>query len=285
MLENVIQTAAVAGQFYEANPERLRKTLTGMAERAELRGDGRVQAVIVPHAGYVFSGALALRTMALALQENFKRALVIAPSHRIAFRGIALPAYIGFQTPLGTVPVDQQVLAKLAGLGGLFQTNAAAHCQEHAIEVELPIWQFLFGDRPVVPLITGQMDYREIVAAGEALREYLTPDTLWIVSSDFTHYGRNFCYLPFGEPVQENLRALDDEALSFILSGDTAGFERFLARTGATICGSIGIEILMAAAVGDGRIRRTLVGYSNSGELTGDWSHCVSYAGVVFDRP
>ncbi len=284
MLENIVQHAAVAGQFYEANPERLRRTLAEFAEAAEYRSPKTVQAAILPHAGYMFSGALAMKTLAAASRGHYRNAVIIAPSHRVGFDGIALPAYAGFLTPLGTAPSAREILDPLAAAGGPFRTLGEPHYIEHAVEVEIPMWQFLFGDLPVAPLITGRMDYDGIRAAAGTLRQFLTPETLWIVSSDFTHYGANFGYVPFGEPVAENLRRLDGEALRLIQAGDQLEFERFLARTGATICGGVGIELVLAALDRSPEFTSKIIGYANSGDLTGDWSHCVGYAGVIFER-
>ncbi len=288
MLENIIQTAQVAGQFYEANPERLRKNLAAMAEKAEFREPGLpVRAVILPHAGYMFSGLTALKTMAQAKFGSYKRALLLAPTHHIGFRSIALPAYSGFRTPLGTVPADLEALTRLQQLNSpLFQVLGEAHYGEHALEVELPMWQFFFGDRPIIPLITGQLSFSQVRRAAEYLKEFFEPETLWIVSSDFTHYGASFGYVPFATGIRENLAKLDGEALGYIEAKDLEGFERFLERTGATICGAVGIEILLAVlrAAGE-KLTPRVVEYTTSGALTGEWSHCVSYAGIAVEEP
>jgi AmmeMemoRadiSam system protein B len=250
-----------------------------------------VRAVIVPHAGYVYSGETAVRTLLPAVSHKRRRILVIAPSHRVPFRGIALCTHSHYRTPLGDVPVDRETVARLAGLGvSAINVLDNAHAGEHALEVELPILQELFGEFHLVPLICGHLDAGIAMDLAASLMPLWEPDTLWVVSSDFTHYGRSFGYLPFSNQVKENLKTLDLGAADQILALDPNGFVRYVETTGATICGAAPIQLLLNVVrlANEGLkkrpIRAELADYTTSGEATGDYSHCVSYVGFRFSE-
>ena len=121
-------------------------------------------------------------------------------------------------------------------------------------------------------------------AIAQVLQDWWQKDILWVISSDFTHYGRNFNYLPFTKDVRENIDKLDLGAIELILQKDLHAFCKYLDKTGATICGRGAIEILLAVLelVEDNKQKVELVDHTTSGELTGNYSHCVSYAGIEF---
>jgi hypothetical protein len=289
---STLREPSVAGQFYPASAARLRADVTDLLAQADptvpAQG-GRVQALIVPHAGYVYSGLTAAKAFAVARQGTYRRALVIAPSHRTAFSGLAAADFTAYRTPLGEMPVDHQAQAEIvSAAGSAVRPLPRAHLGEHALEVELPFLQVLFPDLPIVPFICGQLDAANLAALARALTPLWTPETLWVISSDFTHYGAPFGYLPFVVEVKENLAALDGGAIDRILALDEPGFAAYIAETGATICGANPIRLLLAVAAARAAARDPveprLVDYTTSGELTGDWSHCVSYAGIAFSR-
>lgn len=278
-----IRPAAVAGTFYGATPDMLRRQL----ETVELpQPSPCVRGCMVPHAGYVFSMPTALRTLAAARKtEGFSRAVIIAPSHRSFIKGAAVADYSAWQTPFGNIKADVQALEYLeTKISPELQFNIAPHHQEHAIEVELPLLQYLFDDIKIVPVLAGQLDLRTASALGEIFAELNTPDTLWVVSGDFTHYGQSFNYTPFGLPVErEKLNALDREGAEFIANGDIPGLAQYLNRTHATICGInpavLFLKTMEAAGVSiTGRVTEV----TDSGVVSGDFNHVVGYAGILF---
>lgn len=284
-----IRAAAVAGQFYPASPVQLRAEVTELLAQAGATVQAQVQALIAPHAGYAFSGLTAAKTLAAARQGKYHRALILAPSHRMPFAGLATADFAAYRTPLGEIPLDHEALRRLlAGGDPAVRLMPRAHLGEHALEVELPFLQVLFPALPIMPLICGHLDDASLASLTATLTPFWTPETLWIVSSDFTHYGASFGYRPFTVKVPENLARLDHGAIDRILALDEPGFAAYLAATGATICGVEPIRILLAVAAaqratGD-LLAPRLIDYTTSGHLTGDWSHCVSYAGIVFAR-
>jgi len=276
------------GKFYEHNADRLRKYLTEAVEK-ELTSEhtsNHVRAVILPHAGYVFSGQTAIKTLLRAAGGNYSRVLIIAPSHRVPFRGIALSEFEAYRTPLGDIPVDTDIVANIEGTGNDYvEYMTEAHEMEHSLEVQLPLIQHFFNDLKLIPIINGMVDQESARHIGTALTEWWRNDILWVISSDFTHYGRSFNYVPFHRNIKENLRKLDLDAVQLVLDGDLDGFSRYLHKTGATICGCGAIQILLAVLeLVDRRknISAELVHYTTSGDLTSDYLHCVSYAGIAF---
>jgi len=282
---------AVAGQFYPASPARLAAEVADFIERGRARhgeAHGRVRALIAPHAGYVYSGGVAGEAYALIRGEDvssYRRVVVLAPSHRVYFRGVSLGGFAKFATPLGALPVDVEACRALAKACPLFSLRPEPHIQEHALEVQLPFIQTVLPDVSLIPAVCGEMrtpDIRE--AAGVLERILRRPDTLWVVSSDFTHYGYSFGYVPFTGNVPERIRELDQGAIECILAGDASGFLDYVDRTVATICGSIPIALLLEVvrSFEHDAVEGILVDYTTSGELTGDYSHSVSYAAIAW---
>ncbi len=284
-----VRTPCVAGQFYESNPDKLNEFITKIAtEEAETPpAPGKVRAVILPHAGYVFSAKTAIKTLQAA-DCNYKRVLLLAPSHRVAFRGLAASEFNAYRTPLGDVPVAKDALDELLKQPETNVRNLPeAQQYEHSLEVELPLLQYFYHDFEIIPLIVGHINPSHATSLAELLTKWWEPDTLWVISSDFTHYGRAFNYLPFRENVREQIEKLDMTAVDYILKQDLTGFDHFINSTGATICGAGPIEILLAVlrhnnTSNEAELTGKLIHYTTSGELTGDFTHCVSYAGILF---
>ncbi len=283
---HAVREPAVAGQFYPESPVRLRAEVESLLARETLGSapSARIRAMIVPHAGYTYSGATTARTMVLARQGRYRRALIMAPAHRLALDGLAVTNAAAYRTPLGDAFLDQEAQDGLLARGDAgLRLLPRAHLGEHALEVQLPFLQVLFPELPIVPLICGRLDDAALASLARSLATLWTPETLWVISSDFTHYGASFGYLPFTDDVCGNLERLDRGAIDRILALDGPGFSRQVAKTGATICGREPIRLLLAVAAAAPVPPATrLVDYITSGHLTGDWHHCVSYAGLVF---
>ncbi len=180
------RTPAVAGQFYPSDQRVLERTIHAHLDGAR-PGHSRPEAIVMPHAGYVFSGPIAASAAApLAARRNeVRRAIVIGPSHRVPVRGVALTSAAAFRTPLGDVPVDVATVAELARRPGVRMMDAA-HKDEHSIEVELPFLQVLLGDFPLMPLVIGDSNPAEVADLLEELCS--PPDTLLVVSTDLSHF-------------------------------------------------------------------------------------------------
>jgi hypothetical protein len=186
-----IRRPAVAGLFYPGDASELRGLVADLLAAAAPAGAAadlhtQPKALIAPHAGYVYSGPIAASAYAqLTHPETIHRVLLLGPAHRLAFRGIAVPAAEAFATPLGTVSVDRDAIAAIADLPQVGALDAAFD-GEHCLEVQLPFLQSLLGDFRIVPLLVGDADDEAIAHVLERL--WGGPETLIVISSDLSHY-------------------------------------------------------------------------------------------------
>jgi AmmeMemoRadiSam system protein B len=240
--------------------------------------------VLVPHAGYRYSGRVAGAAFARLERGRWRRAVVLAPSHYRSFAGAAVFPGDGFETPLGVVRVEREGARRLAE-ASLFAADARPYGREHALEIELPFLQVVDPALSIVPVLVGSHEaIDELAALGRGLAELDDGDTLYVVSSDFTHYGASFDYLPFPpldpEFVSAELRRLDFGAIEAIRHGDREAFVDYLRSTGITICGRGPIQAFLSFA--RGRYAADLAAYQTSLDVTGDFEHSVSYAALLF---
>ena len=182
-----IREPAVAGSFYPADTTTLKNELDDMLADINTTADSFPKAIIVPHAGYIYSGPVAATAYHTLLQykDQIKRVILLGPSHRVAFSGLALSGADFFATPLGNIPIDQEtnkILAKYEGVTELEQ----AHMYEHSLEVHLPFLQMVLGEFQLVPIVVGDSG-PELVAS--VLEDLLTDEsTLCVISTDLSHF-------------------------------------------------------------------------------------------------
>jgi MEMO1 family protein len=282
-MARAIQPSNLAGTWYPADPVELRELVEGLVA-ATRAPDPCLRAAIVPHAGYRYSGKAAATVYAKIPRGRWRRALVLAPSHYFAFGGAAVFPGDGFATPLGVARVERAAARALAA-APLFEATARPYAREHSLEIQLPFLQTVDPDLAVVPVLVGAADDASVLdTLARGVREIVDDETLVIVSSDFTHYGGHFDYLPFppqdAATVARSLRELDRGAIETILGGDADTFARYVAETGITICGRGPISVFL-------RQRRAplsgeVESYYTSLDVTGDYEHSVSYAAIAF---
>ena len=278
--EKKVLESKLAGTWYSADAKQIGAELDGYLANVKQDRLEKVMAVLLPHAGFRYSGQVAAYGVASLKGRSFKRVVVLGPSHRVSMPGsVSIPDVTHLQTPLGTQELDREFIAKLRKHPE-FQSRMQAHADEHSVQIEIPLLQRVLDDFKLVPIVVGQLDARTTRNIADVLLQYIDSDTLIVVSSDFTHYGQNFSYVPFKENIQENLRTLDLGAFKKIEQKDLPGFLDYVDSTGATICGRCPIAILLAMLPDDAQVH--LLKYDTSGNLTGDWSHCVSYISAAF---
>lgn len=182
-----VRKPAVAGVFYPDDPRALAEQVEALLGAAPRSRAPAPKAIIAPHAGYVYSGAVAASAYArlAPARERIRRVLLLGPAHRVAFRGVACPSAERFATPLGHVPVDRAALAAIAELPGV-TTRDDAHADEHSLEVHLPFLQTLLRDFTLVPLVVGDTMAAQVAAVIERLQG--GAETAIVVSSDLSHY-------------------------------------------------------------------------------------------------
>ncbi len=282
-----IKRSTLAGTWYAAGERRLRQQVDELLAAAAqpAAASEPLSGLVVPHAGYVYSGRAAAVGYACLASTSYRRAVILAPSHFAAFHGAALLDVDAFETPLGAVPVDGEGLTAVLDQP-LFRADPEPYRQEHSLEIQLPFLQRVLPGAPVVPVLLGSVADDDYAVVARALRQLASDDTIFIVSSDFVHYGWRFDYLPFPaegpERVRAGLRALDMGAIERVCAGDAAGFRGYVAETGATICGRIPIGVFLT--LHGQRSPGRLLTYYTSLDVTQDYEHCVSYASIAFPR-
>ena len=257
-----IRPAAVAGAFYPGNGQVLSRDLDALLEAAPEAHGPLPKALIVPHAGYIYSGpiaASAYRRLA-AGRGQITRVVLLGPAHRVAVRGLALPQTDAFATPLGGVRIDQAACDAIRTLPQVVSSNAA-HAQEHSLEVQLPFLQKVLGEFALVPLVVGDASAEEVAQVLDQL--WGGPETLIVISSDLSHY------LPYALAQR-----VDQETTDMILRLQT-GINHEQA------CGGTPVNGLLIAAKQHG-LKPELLDLRNSGDTAGGPEQVVGYAAFAF---
>jgi AmmeMemoRadiSam system protein B len=257
-----VRPAAVAGQFYSAHPDRLRRDVAELLGEAA-PGARPPKALIAPHAGYPYSGAVAARAFARLepAAGSIRRVVVIGPAHYVPLGGIAVPTASAFETPLGRVPVDEDALSGLAALPFVMRSDRP-HAPEHAIEVELPFLQHVLSTFDLVPLVVGDAHPDEVGAVLGQL--WGGPETLVVVSSDLSHF------YPY-----ETARRLDAATAAAIERGDWASL------SSDNACGFLPVAGLLQQAAAHGLTAERLA-LCNSGDTAGSRDRVVGYGAWAF---
>ncbi|HUT25241.1 MAG TPA: AmmeMemoRadiSam system protein B [Sumerlaeia bacterium] len=284
-----VHRSPIAGSWYPGNASALRAMLGkffGQARASAAKVDAnKLLAVIAPHAGYQYSGATAAHAAALfaARTTPLKRIIILGPSHSSNFRGASIGEYRAYETPLGDAPIDREAVRRLRRCP-LVKNVAGVHLTEHSVDIQIPLLQYALGERmpAIVPIVVGDLAGDDYVVLAKALAGVLGPDVAVVVSSDFTHYGPRFGYVPFphDDATSKSLADLNDRAAGAIESLDRARFQSYLAETGDTICGRNPIALLLEALPSG--TKATRLRYDTSGALTGDFGESVTYLAMAF---
>lgn len=259
---NLIRPAAVAGAFYPDNGQILSRDLDALLDAAPPVHGTLPKALIVPHAGYIYSGPVAASAYRrlIAYRERITRVVLLGPAHRVPVRGLALPRTEAFATPLGHVRIDQAACDAIRALPQVVSSDAA-HALEHSIEVQLPFLQKVLGEFALVPLVVGDASSEEVAQVLDRL--WGGPETLIVISSDLSHY------LPYALA-----RRVDQETSAMILRLQT-GISHEQA------CGGTPVNGLMVAAKRHG-LKPELLDLRNSGDTAGGPEQVVGYAAFAF---
>ncbi len=260
---STIRPPAVAGLFYPDNPVVLKRTLAELLSNAGPAEKTRVpKALVVPHAGYIYSGPIAASAYARleGLRERIRRVVLLGPTHRVYVRGLALPQAGSFATPLGEVPLDLEAMQTVARLPQVIQ-SAEAHQLEHSLEVQLPFLQQVLDDFRLLPLAVGEATAEEVA---EVLEQVWGGDeTLIVISSDLSHF------LP-----DSAARRMDGETVKTILARNP-----HLSHEQA--CGATPINGMLLAARRHA-LAPVALDVRNSSETAGEPERVVGYAAFAF---
>jgi AmmeMemoRadiSam system protein B len=269
-----VRPPAVAGAFYDARPDRLDRDVRARLAAAE--GDASARpafGAIVPHAGYVYSGPVAAATYARLRIPPV--CVILCPNHTGRGAPAALDPSDAWRTPLGDVPVDRRLAARIAELAPSLEEDAEAHRREHSLEVQLPFLQVLRPDVAFVPICIGEPRLALCREIGEGLAKIRAEEAeppLLVASSDMNHYES-----------REVGRRKDDLALKRVEKVDAEGLFRTVLTESISMCGFLPATALLFAARAAGAGTATIVARRDSGDETGDTSSVVGYAGVVIE--
>lgn len=260
-----VRPSAVAGSFYPSAAADLSHTVSALLASASGSVEPNAvapKALIVPHAGYIYSGTTAALAYAQlnSVRTVIRRVVLLGPAHRVPVRGLVLAGSERFATPLGMVDVDQDAVAALGGLKQV-ATHPAAHALEHSLEVQLPFLQAVLDDFKLVPLVVGDATTAEVAEVLERL--WGGPETLIVISSDLSHF------LPY-----HVAQSMDRETAQHIVALDCT-------ITHAQACGGTPVNGLLLAALRHD-LQPQLLGLCNSGDTAGDRDRVVGYGAFAF---
>lgn len=261
--------ASASGLFYPASKEKLLKTVKELLPSLPL-GERTADAAVCPHAGYIYSGSLAARTLT-SLKEK-KTFVVLCPNHTGLGAAISVYPEGIWETPAGKTRINELLSKKIVQEFDEAMLDGTAHFEEHAIEVQLPFLQTLFPDFKLVALSLGFDSLKISIELGKALAKTCNEKEVGIIaSSDFSHFIS-----------EEEARKIDLKAIDFIKKLDLKGFNEFRKSVDASICGFAGIEALMQYCIEKKFRNAKLVDYYSSARATKDTDNVVGYAGITF---
>jgi hypothetical protein len=267
----MLRRPAVAGRFYPADPETLRTALREMTGGRRPPADPGGIAVMVPHAGYIYSGSVAGATYTAVRLPG--RAVILGPNHTGEGEPIAVMNDGAWESPLGPAPIDAPLAAAILSRCPEASVDDRAHRREHALEVQIPFLQYLLGDVRFVPICVGTLRLPLLLGLGRAVAEAIrdsNEEALVVVSSDMSHYV----------PVAE-AEAQDRKAIDRVVALDPEGLHRVVREEEISMCGVAPAVAGLEAARRLGARGARLVAYATSGDRSGDFQSVVGYAGVA----
>jgi AmmeMemoRadiSam system protein B len=289
-----------AGVWYPADPKVLSSQVDKLTTESDISTPGgHIVACIVPHAPYSTSGAIAGAAFKNLEPGVYDRVVMLATAHHTKFRGCSIPSVTAIRTPLGDVMLDGPTIRKLT-LSPLIEVRSVqykqhmarklVHERECKMEVILPFLQRRLGHFLLIPVLFGEFktvggkfDGHAVDAVARDLGELVDDRTLFVVCTNFTHFGNRFSYRPFREQIIEGIDMLDQAAFRLILTRDSKEFARYLDETRNTIDGQDPLRVLLKILPRNAK--GTLLAHDISARRTGDTKTSISYASLIFTTP
>jgi len=267
----MIRKPAVAGHFYPGNPDRLRQDVEGFLKAEAIGEPRKAIGVVSPHAGYVYSGHVAGAALGKVSIPN--KVIVLCPNHTGSGAWAAINEEGSWRTPLGDIPIDTPLAQRLMQLDSSLEEDSMAHAREHALEVQLPFLQTLQPDLQIVPLCLSHFSYPECEHLGKALAGLIEENAepvLMVASSDLNHYES-----------QERTLVKDQMAIDCILERDPEKLYQTVHEENISMCGVIPTTSMLIAANCLGANKAELIKHATSGDISGDYTGVVGYAGMI----
>jgi MEMO1 family protein len=267
--------SVIAGVWYPGDPALLKKEIVRYLDRARPPDlGGELTGLVVPHAGYIYSGSVAAWSYKLLLKNHFDRVLILAPSHQASFAGASIYNLGGYRTPLGIVPLDRELIDELYRNAAIIHYVPQADAREHSLEIQLPFLQIVLDSFSLTPVIMGTQYYDFCLKLALAIAEACRGKRVLIIaSSDLSHY------YPYEKAV-----LLDGVCLERLNCFDPQGLAEEVENQRTQACGAGPMITMMLAAKKLGADRCKVLNYANSGDVTGDRSGVVGYAAAAVYR-
>lgn len=262
----------VSGQFYPEDPGVLQRQIRGFLSRAGSRTDPAVRALIVPHAGYDYSGPIAAEAYKLIEGRKFDSVVIIAFLHRVFLQGVLVDDVAAYETPLGRVPVDRDLAREIRASHPVFQNAMPGRFEEHSLEVQIPFLQETVPELKIVPIYIGAQDSSNITALAEVLAKTLADrNVLVVATTDLSHFHS-----------YETASGKDKALIARFEKGNAEEIYEAYAQEEAEACGMgpVLTSILLAKKMKWSGPR--LIRYANSGDVTGERNSVVGYAAMAF---
>jgi hypothetical protein len=294
-MNSLTRYASHSGDWYDDNPIMLSKELSKyLSASKKYEQSDSLKSIIVPHSGLCYGGPVAAKAFINVNPDNFNRAVILGPSHYEYFKGCALTSFEKFETPFGNVDVDTETINNLLkDSKHFFSFPQSSDVQEHSIEMEMPFLKYIFDKRKlsIIPMVIGDGNLSANTQLAKCLYNlYEDPKTLFVISSDFCHWGPNFDYVYYNKKfknIWESTEDLDRQALDIIAQMDSKKFDMYMTKTKNTICGSNPITIILSIIEEyqkkhqDKKLSFESAGYAQSSKVKSMNDSSVSYAAGV----
>ncbi len=269
-----IRKSVIAGSWYPANPNQLRNEINKYLDKASVEEPGgKIIGLIAPHAGYIYSGWVAAYAYKFLKKQPVKRVIIIAPSHHAYFHGASLYTEGGYETPLGVVNLDKEIIKELLETSSIIRAIPEAHAKEHSLEIQLPFLQVVLGnDFLLTPIVMGIQSYETCLDLAEAITKVCqNKEVLIIASSDLSHYHS-----------EKKAHELDGRVIERIKNLDPEGLFEDIKSGLSEACGGGPIVATMISCQNLGANKALILKYATSADVTGDRSGVVGYLSVAF---
>jgi len=269
-----VREAVVSGQFYPEEPELLKKKIRQFLAAAKGPSDPDVCALIVPHAGYDYSGQVAAGAYKLVEDRKFESVVILAFLHRVFLQGVLVDDVTAYETPLGRVPVDRELVREIQRLHPFFQNAMPGRLEEHSLEVQIPFLQETIPELKIVPIYIGVQDITNATALANALAQTLKDrKALVVATTDLSHFHS-----------YETASGKDKALIALLEKGNAEAIYDAYVKEEAEACGMgpVLTSILLAEKMKWSGPR--LIQYANSGDVTGDRSSVVGYAAMAYRK-
>jgi AmmeMemoRadiSam system protein B len=287
--KKLIREATHAGSWYESDPGVLGTNIKNWLNNTKSnKGEGKLlKAIIGPHAGFYYSGATAAYAYSKINPKKYERVFLLGPCHHKYIKGCGLPSCGVYETPFGNINVDKNIIDDLAKLKNFEYVTKSDEEDEHSLEMHLPFIKHVFGDNnfSLIPIMVGSLNNKLEQHFGQIFSDYIKDDkNLFIVSSDFCHWGKGFDYTPYDKSAGEiwqSIEKLDKTGIELIEAQEADDFDKYLNQTENTICGRHPISVLLYALKYSKLETKTeLLYYTQSSQVKNAKQSSVSYAAI-----